>query len=383
MQNCDTTESNIKPVMPIAAGTATSPIVQFPAKHMQKNDDLALCTAITQALQCRINWREAAQPETSDSQLKGIATKLFPRSFGAATKTYFVGHPGVSADYVVRYGHGPVPAQRKQPGLLLNPIEAISKTTGRGTDINVLLASPFGSEEYDADGNLDGIGRKALQGLYETAAIYARKNVCFLVDADQKNAIIRSHLRAGLGAGSLPDDEDSQWDVMTVENGVAALMRNPARWDMVICLPSIRRLLLTIIIEQAGIKGTIPFAFHSDMAAIFGSEQPSDFEGDHNTPSLQANICALSALLSALGMVKSSQRLRDAHNAMMERGVVLDGMATLMPYATSLGAEEYADMLIEKLARPRPHAATFTRAANQRNGQAANGNGTPHLSLVS
>lgn len=334
----DTHGSSSKPFSVVGDTNAAMPTVELIEGTAADALNLDYCQAIADALGCRINWR-SQMDEASD--FDGPTGRALPKS------TVFLGMTDKTEKALLDIAAGPdAPASGAQ-AVMVNIFSA--PRTSKSLD--VILSCPLSSASTCTTTPTTGQSWTVASQIVKTAVEHKRKNICYVRDHSGIDSIDLAP--ASLQMAAL--NNDFAFECQSEEAALAALLRNPQRWDMIICRPAIRRMLAALFIERAKLGVVVPFAVLSPERDIFGAEKR--VHPDADCPTVLAQLHALLAMLNSLGMAHAAHRLKNAMRDVAAKGISVEGIFDAMPYATSLSAEDYVATILATISSKAPKPA--------------------------
>lgn len=300
--------------------------------------NLEYCKTVAQALGCRIDWQEQSAADPRFNAVTGPGT---PKS------TAFLGMTDTCEKALLDMATGPDAPATGAQAVMVNLFSAPHKTK----PLDVILSCPLSSASACTTAPSSGQSWTVASQIVKTAIEHKRKHICYVRDHSGIDSIDLAP--ASLQMAAL--NNDFAFECQSEEAALAALLRNPQRWDMIICRPAIRRMLAALFIERAKLGVMVPFAVLSPQRDIFGAEKR--VHPDQDCPSVIAQLHALYALLNSLGMTHAAQRLENAMRDVSEKGISVEGIFNALPYATALSAEDYVATIVKTITHQSPKAA--------------------------
>lgn len=219
----------------------------------------------------------------------------------------------------------------------------------RGGPIDLMLMSPHPAACASAQAGDAPLPRpQLLQTMIAAAKAQGRRKLAIIVDAGSRNAITSQLL---LAERALTRDGIAI-EILSVEDGLTALMRQLDRWDALIVMPQWRSVIFAVLAEGSGITQPWPLLWHRGGLQLVTSEAIGLRAGKQ---ALDAPLLVL-GLITALrhqGQLRPAQQLYEAAAQLWDRGVATPGRPSQAPYAHHLNDEEFLRQITK--AEPATH----------------------------
>ena len=210
-----------------------------------------------------------------------------------------------------------------------------------GARFDALLMSPHPAACLRAEAGEPLLPRPALlERMIGAARVEGRRQVAMVVQAGNRNAVVRQLLRTDR---SLTRD-GIDIEIVTIEDALVQLLRNPGRWDAIIAMPELRSMILALLAEAGEMPGPCPMLWHGSGQGNGLNTITAELLASHPAPlPLNAPLLIQSLLLAMLdaGLVQVAQRLYQAAAQLSQRGVVTPGRHTIAPYVTEVADAEF------------------------------------------
>ncbi len=203
---------------------------------------------------------------------------------------------------------------------------------GKSSAIDVMLVSPHPAAcRLDEDASASLPGHRLLQDMIGAVSAEGRSRVA-VIGYERSRSVTARQLLAikPMIAGATLDLE-----VLTIEEILPRLARNPSCWDAIIVLPELRSLVFALLAEMTGIAGPWPMAWHSQGLAIICAETAGP--ALTNGP-LDAALLVQALALAARGGTNAfaARRLSEGWARLRDRGLVTPTRGSPAPYATQV-----------------------------------------------
>jgi len=316
--------------------------VHVPAAMAGGDENFEHCRSILSALGVRIEWHP-----TNPARLLtiGLGERARQRIRGTERpkRTVFLGaEPLPWASLAAEPGRR-IASLLPETGALVTYLHAAhANQSAFGHETDILVACPIATGARASSGDTFRDWPASLNHLEAIAARHYRKRTAFLLERADKNALVQSlvYNRSGIGT------DDAQPDFVELERGIAALLADPHKWDMIVCRPEHRVLVETVIGHGAGLKPPHAMQFAGDGIQAFGCSPELDDPGKDAALRLPAYLHAIIAMLVSLGARNAARQIYTALVIALDRGMMVEGMPSKSPYAKLLAPDEFSDAII-------------------------------------
>jgi hypothetical protein len=206
---------------------------------------------------------------------------------------------------------------------------------------DIVLMSPLAAG-CAPDMGLDGPMPEptVLQAMIATARREGRGKLVIVTDARRRNAMIRNLLQVDRAVTR----DDLNIDVLTIEDTLCELVRNPVRWDAIIVLPDLRSLVFAMLAEVTGCRNPWPILWHRRDVCMITAERLDDTGADlpFDGPLL---VQALALAAAHAGLALKAQRLVNGAARLWECGIITPGRGSVAPYVTEISDADFIDHL--------------------------------------
>lgn len=210
-----------------------------------------------------------------------------------------------------------------------------------GARLDVLLMSPHPLSGLVAEESDAQLPKHALlERMISAARSESRRKVALVVHAGSRNAAIGQLLRAR----RLLTGDETEVDVVVIEEALVKLLRNPRRWDAIIVMPGLRSMVFALLSEAGDVPGPCPMLWHGRGLSAIGAEA---LENRSVPLPLDAPLL-IQALVFALlndGLLQAARRLYHAAAQLWLRGVATPGRNSVAPYASQVTDAEFIDLI--------------------------------------
>lgn len=207
----------------------------------------------------------------------------------------------------------------------------------QGARFDVLLMSPHPASCQPADDGDWPLPRPALlETMIGAARREGRQRLGIVVHAPSRNALIGRMLRADRAVLR----EGVATEVVTAEEALVQLLRNPRKWDAIIAMPELRSMVLAMLGEAGDLPGPFPQLWHGRGLRMIGAEQ---LAGRAAALPLDAPVLIAALILAAVdaGLLQAARQLYRSAAQAWQRGVVTPGREAIAPYATQVTDAEF------------------------------------------
>ena len=211
-----------------------------------------------------------------------------------------------------------------------------SKMPRRGP-FDLVLMSPHPAACQPAQAGDAPLPRLTLmKTMIAAAKAEGRRKVAIIVDADKRNAMTSQLL---LADRALTRD-DIALEILSVEDALGVLVRQPDCWDALIVMPQWRSVVFAVLAELSGIKQPWPLLWYRKGLQLVTSEAigPRGATQTFDGPLL---VLGLIAAMQQQGQPHASQQLYEKAAQIWDRGVATPGRPSVAPYAHHLNDEEF------------------------------------------